>query len=221
MSMRLQTAHGWLLKKIPLANDDALLIFLTSEQGKIKVFASKLQRSKKKAAELDYFRWLELELRQPNQTYKLSKVQAMTDFSVGLKNYERLQFGFRVLAHTAIFCPEEKPIPDMVQLLHEVWTLQALPLLIIEIYFYTKLLWYSGVLPRFDSVRTSLWVDPISLIFTLEKQAGALGLSNQQRQILEWFRRVEASDLLDKAEQFSEPDLVILQNFLVTVVKNH
>lgn len=221
MSVRLQTAHGWLLKKIPLANDDSLLTFLTSEQGKIKVFASKLQRSKKKAAELDYFRWLELELSQPKQNFKLSKVQALTDFSASLKGYERLQFGFSALEYTATFCPEEKPSPEVVQLLHEVWTLQSLPLRVIEIYFYTKLLWHSGVLPRFDSVRSNLWVDPISLNFTLDKQVGGLALTNQQRQILEWFRRIEALELVDKYEQFSEHDLVTLQGFLITVIKNH
>lgn len=82
-------------------------------------------------------------------------------------------------------------------------------------------MWHSGVLPRFDSVRSDIWIHPVTLIFTLEKQTGALLLSNQQRQILEWFRRVSATELLDKYEQFEEHDLVILQAFLITVIKNH
>ncbi|NCP67552.1 hypothetical protein GW756_04745 [bacterium] len=221
MTVRLHTAHGWLLQKVPLANDDMLLTFLTSEQGKIKVFGTKLQNSKKKAAELDYFRWLELELAQPKNSLKLKQVKTLTDFSPSIKSYERIQFGFEALGHTATFCPEEKEVPEVVQLLHEVWTLQSIPLQVIEIYFYTKLMWHSGVLPRFDSVRSDIWIHPVTLIFTLEKQTGALLLSNQQRQILEWFRRVSATELLDKYEQFEEHDLVILQAFLITVIKNH
>ncbi len=221
MTVRLHTARGWLLQKIPLANDDTLLTFLTAEQGKIKVFGSKLQRSKKKAAELDYFRWLELELAQPKNSLKLKQVKTLNDFSPYLASYERMQFGFEALEHTTTFCPEEKTVPEVVQLLHEVWTMQSMPLRVIEVFFYTKLMWHSGVLPRFDSVRSAIWVHPVTLVFTLEPQTGALSLTNQQRQILEWFRRVEASDLVDKYEQFSEHDLVILQAFLITVIKNH
>ena len=221
MTVRTITTNGWLLQKVPLANDDCLLTFLTEGHGKIKVFASKLQRSKVKAAELDYFRWLELEIARPKNSLKLRKIRALNDYSPYLKGYEQMQFGFDVLGFTAQFCPEEKVMPDIVQLLHEVWTLQSLPLKIVEIYFYTKLLWFSGVLPRFDSVRSALYVHPVALMFTLENQEGALALSNQQRQILEWFRRSDAELLVDTYEKFTEHDLVVLQAFLVTVIKNH
>lgn len=221
MTVRTITTNGWLLQKVPLANDDCLLTFLTEGHGKIKVFASKLQRSKKKAAELDYFRWLELELARPKNSLKLRNVRALNDYSPYLKGYEQMQFGFDALGFTAQFCPEEKVMPDMVQLLHEVWTLQSLPLKIIEIYFYTKLLWFSGVLPRFDSVRSAIYVHPVTLMFTLEGHNGALALSNEQRQMLEWFRRSEAGLLVDTYEKFPEHDLVILQAFLIGVIKNH
>jgi recombinational DNA repair protein (RecF pathway) len=221
MKARSITTNGWLLQKVPLANDDCLLTFLTDDLGKIKVFGSKLQRSKKKAAELDYFRWLELELTRPKNSLKLGKVRALNDYSPYLKGYEPLQFGFDALSFTAQFCPEEEAMPDVVQLLHEVWTLQSLPLKVVEIYFYTKLLWFSGVLPRFDSVRSAIYVHPVTLMFTLETQSGALALSNEQRQVLEWFRRSEAGLLVDTYEKFSEHDLAILQAFLIAVIKNH
>jgi recombinational DNA repair protein (RecF pathway) len=221
MNTRSITTNGWLLQNIPLANDDCLLTFLTEEHGKIKVFGSKLQRSKKKAAELDYFRWLELEMSRPKNSLKLKTVRALNDYSPYLKGYEQMQFGFDALGYTAQFCPEEKAMPDIVQLLHEVWALQSLPLKVIEIYFYTKLLWFSGVLPRFDSVRSDIYVHPVTLLFTLQSQSGALALTNDQRQILEWFRRNEAGLLVDTYEKFSEHDLVILQAFLIAVIKNH
>jgi len=86
MGVRLLDTEGWLLQKVPLANDDVLLVFLTKDAGKIKVFASKLQRSKKKSAELDYFRWLELSLSQPKQSFKLSGVRTLTEFSAHLQS---------------------------------------------------------------------------------------------------------------------------------------
>jgi recombinational DNA repair protein (RecF pathway) len=221
MRTRASTTQAWLLQKVPLANDDTLLTFLTKDLGKIKVFATKLQRSKKKVAELDYFRWLELELAQPKQSFKLKNVRTLTDFSPYMVDYYRLELGFEALENTARFCPEEKAMPDIVQLLHELLTLKSLPLTHLSVYFNTKLLWFSGVLPRFDTLRGDVWVDPSTLIFTSTPQTEGLALSNHQRQLLEWFRRCEAKDLLDKYEDFAEHDLAILQAFLNAVIKNH
>jgi|GEM_PF-4786145 len=221
MAVKSVVTKGWLLQRIPLANDDCLLTFLTEDYGKLNVFASKLQRSKKKAAELDYFRWLELELSQPKQSFKLKGVKALTDFSPYLADYKRMQFGFDVLKESAKFCPEGEANRDMVQLLHETWTLKDLPLVTVEVFFYIKLLWNCGVLPRFDSVRSALWVHPLTLVFTTESQVGACGLTNHQRQMLEWFRRVQAIDLADKHNQFELEDLKILQSFLKQVLQNH
>lgn len=213
--------EGWLLQKIPLANDDILLIFLTKDYGKIKVFASKLQRSKKKNAELDYFRWLELNLSQPKQSFKLSGVRTLTDFSSNLKSYDRMEFGFEALGFVSQFCPEEKKMPEIIQLLHELFTLNTLPLKVLQAYFCTKLLWFAGVLPRFDAIRGPVWVHPVTLTFTTSEQVEGTALTNQQRQLLEYLRRTEAMELLDKYEKFEEHDLLILQCFLFAVIKNH
>ncbi len=221
MSVKFSTAEAWLLQKVALANDDSLLTFLTAEKGKIKVFATKLQRSKKKMAELDYFRWLELELAQPKNSLKLKQVKTLQDFSAGMGSYERMEFGFKALEHTAHFCPEEKEVPEVVQLLHELWTLKTLPLAALSVYFYTKLLWFNGVLPRFDRVRSAVWVHPVTLLAYDKPQTEAYALTNEQRQILEWFRRASAAELLEKYEKFSEHDLAILQGFLQQVIENH
>lgn len=221
MRQRLLDTEGWLLQKVPLANDDVLLVFLTKDYGKIKVFASRLQRSKKKNAELDYFRWLELSLSQPKQSFKLSGVRALTDFASNLHNYDRIEFGFEALGFVSLFCPEEKEMPEIIQLLHELFTLNTLPLPVLQAYFCTKLLWFTGVLPRFDTIREAIWVDPITLAFATSELGEGTALTNQQRQLLEYLRRVDAMELLDKHQKFKEPDLFVLQGFLFAVIKNH
>lgn len=221
MDTRFLTTKGWLLQKVPLANDDCALTFLTETHGKMTVFASKLQRSKKKAAELDYFRWLELELTQPKNSFKLSSVKTITDFSPYLTNYERLEFGFEALGLVRHFCPEEKRAPEVVQLLHEVLTMKPISLAVVNVFFSTKLLWFNGVLPRFDLIREAVWVNPATLLVTLEPQTRAHALNNHQRQILEWIRRTSAEELIEKCEQFKPEDLKVLQSFLLEVLKNH
>lgn len=221
MAPDLIQTHGWLLQKIPLANDDSLLIFLTDTHGKVKVFASKLQRSKTKAAELDYFRWLELGLARSKNTLKLRSVKSVTDFSAHLNGYERMEFAFSVLQHCTRFCPEDQVRPDLVQTLHELWTLKDLDIEVLNIFFLTKILWSEGLLPRFDSVRAALWVHPLTLAFTLKPQSGACGFTNHQRQMQEWFRRSEARDLIELPKDFLPEDLKVLQHFLQRVIENH
>ena len=221
MNERLVSTQGWLLQKVPLANDDALLTFMSQDLGKVKVFASKLQRSKKKNAELDYFRWLELNLVRPKQNYKLSGVKTLQDYSINLKSYERMEFGFTALNLVARFCPEEKVFPEIIQLLHEHMTLESLPLPVSRVYFLTKLLWFNGILPRFDMVRGDVWVHPVTLVFTESEQVEAIPLSNIQRQTLEWIRRHDATELVLTYDKFAEHDLVILQAFLISVIENH
>lgn len=220
MAAHLSTT-GWLLQQIKLANDDSLLIFLTQDFGKIKVFASKLQRSKKKQLELDYFRYLELELFQPKDSFKLRGVRTVKDYSALLREYERLQFGFMALERVAHYCPEEKPLPEVVALLHQLWTMETVALPAVQSFFYTKLLWLAGVLPRFDAVRSHVWVHPITLEFYAERVTGALELTNHQRQLLEWLRRAEATEFAEKQTEFKIDDWTPLVELLQEIDKNH
>lgn len=221
MGVRQLSVRAFLLRQVPLANDDVLLTFLTDTHGLIKVFAAKLQRSKQKKAELDYFRLLELELTQPKDSFKLRGVRAVQDFSSAWQTYAQTEVGFTTLSLCAHFCPEEKPVPEILSLLPSVWTHLAENPPLLQSFFYTKLLWYNGVFPRFDTVRIDCAIDPISLSFFTTKTPGTIRLSNTERQMLEFIRRSDLDTVLAAQEKFSAQSLQTVQHLLEQIVKNH
>ena len=215
------TATGYLLQEVRLANDDSLLIFFTAEFGKIKVFASKLQRSKKKRAEIDYFRRLELGLWKPKEHFKLKSVCALQDYAPRLEPYARVAASFEGLKQVNHFCPEETVLTEIEQLMEEWWHLNHWDLALAEVYFYTKLLWHSGILPRFDDVRSAVWVDPIRLEFFTTGNESRFELTNKQRQMLEWVRRGSATEISVKCDDFEVEDWQVLRSLLQEIIKNH
>lgn len=69
--MRTIHTHALLLRKVLLANDDAILDLFTAEGGRRSVFVKGLGKSKKKAIELDYLRLLDVTMAE-GRSKKLS-----------------------------------------------------------------------------------------------------------------------------------------------------
>jgi hypothetical protein len=110
--MREKKTAAILLKKTFLANDDGICEFLTSDYGHISIFISKLRNSKKRKAELDFFRILELEFFEGRNSKKLKSVKTVAIFHNFESSFDSLNLGFLWSEKLRKICPEEKPVND-------------------------------------------------------------------------------------------------------------
>ncbi len=110
--MREKKTSAILLKKTFLANDDAVCEFLTGDYGRIVIFVSKLRNSKKRNAELDFFRILELEFFEGRNSKRLKSVRTVALISGFEESFESMNQGFLWYEKLRKICPEDKPIKD-------------------------------------------------------------------------------------------------------------
>lgn len=189
-----------LLRRTLLANDDAVLEFLTPGNGRISVFAKKFARSKKRA-EIDFFRLLELELFVGRNSRSLRGATTMglwPGFEADLKCNE---IGWAWLRRLQDL-PEEKADE---QVFREVMTLGSgfdpVHAEWFDLLLRMRLLQHGGQCPRFDEVRGEVWFDPQSGQFSTDARTGWLHLSNEERQVCEFLRRTDPGQLGERCDQ--------------------
>ena len=101
--------YGILLKKTLLANDDAFLEFFTEEFGKISLSVRKFGNSKKRKAEIDFFRLLEISIFEGRTNKSLKSANTTQIFHAFEKNLPTNQIGFSWIEVLGKVLPPEKP----------------------------------------------------------------------------------------------------------------
>ena len=220
--MKDEKTLGILLKKIMLANDDALLEFFTDQWGTIVILAPKFSKSKKRA-EIDFFRLLELNIFQGRKSKRLKEAQTLTLFPGFTKSYEASEQGYEWLQRIKKNFPEEKSasqdfFKELVQIFHHY---EEETSLLLDVFLRLKLLNTSGLIPRFDQVRGDTYFDPIKGQFFETAPPATIFLPNLTRQMLEFFRRSNLAELLAKQDKLPLDDLPDLQNLMEQIENYH
>jgi len=186
-----QKSLAILLRRTLLANDDAILEFLTSEWGRVSVFVKKFSRSKKRA-EIDFFRLLEIQIFQGRNSKSLKNAITTTLFSGFEDSYEANQIGWKWIERLRDVTPEERPDDVFFQEMVE-WfaSFDSSYTEWCNVAFRLRLLQHAGDCPRFDSIRGDCWFDPSLKDFRSEEQTGWIPLPNEVRQACEFLRRSE------------------------------
>jgi len=224
-----------LLKKVSLANDDVILEVFSESHGKVSIFAYKLMKSKKRILEIDFFRLLEFEV-QINRAgnFRLKKVHTLKVYHIFSQDYKKLKQGFDVLEHLKKILPEEKPHPHFFVVLIEVFDyLEPEFFNLLILFIKVKILQLDGVMPRFDLIRGDVYLNPESLNFykdlNLDKNKLHLDeynvklifIENRLRQFLEFLRRSNLKEILDKQDVFWELELERIEKILKKIEKYH
>ncbi len=214
--------QGILLKETPLANDDVILEIFTLDLGRVSVFVSKLQRSKKKRSEIDFFRLMALEIEAKNHSYKLKNVHTKKVFHVFGQNYELINQGFSFLQRLQKVLPEAKPLESFFILVCHVFeTLNLENKEVYWAYLRIQLLIFSGIMPRFDIVRESTFFDPSHMAFTSQENENFCHLTNESRQVIEFLRRLQFSELFFEYKKVLDKDFSEVNSLLQRVEEFH
>lgn len=213
--MRSTNTKGILLKKTLLANDDGLLEFFTKEYGKVVLSVKKFSNSKKRAAEIDFFRLLDLTIFEGRNSKSLKTVtttKVFNCFSTNLKTSER---GFMWLEKLRQILPEERTSSILFETVESIFK-ETTPEFIIpfDLFFRSVILNSLGLLTRFDQERGAVWFNVQNFEFFLQETLGTIKISNTARQLLEFLRRANFAEFMDKKdnlpqEYFAEVDRVL------------
>ncbi|MCF7812666.1 DNA repair protein RecO [Candidatus Gracilibacteria bacterium] len=146
--MRESKTLGILLRKTLLGNDDALLEFFTKDLGRVTLGVRKFGRSKKRMAEIDFFRLLEIEIFEGRNNKSLKDATCTQVFHGFEKNWRINKLGFEWLARLREILPEEKTAPNLFRMTHELFAgVKAEDADWLDLYFRVKILSYQGALP--------------------------------------------------------------------------
>lgn len=231
--------HGILLKKTIMANDDGVLDFFTSDLGRITCFIPKFARSKKKAAELDFFRLLDLEIFKGRNSYRLRNVHANAIFHGFEQHYSSITSGFLWLEVLHKILPEAMVLPsffsEIVLIMGHVDN--AVPMRelggdcaknvdYLSSFFWAKLFDFMGIISRFDSVRSDIIFNVSDGRFYLADQNPILSkyevfITNESRQVLEFLRRSSFDIFWEKRQNLPTSSLEEVDRLFVQMKEYH
>ncbi len=187
-----------LLKKTLLANDDAILEFLTMEFGKISVFVKKFSRSKKRL-EIDFFRLIELEIFQGRNSKSLKKATTLQVFHNFSRDFSANKMGFEWLMLLDDLLPaEEVNAEEFQQILLYLTNFSGEDIAKWNAFFQIKILDQNGFWPRFDELRSDIYFDPLTKRISREKSPEMTFIPNLERQTLEFLRRSSLDEFINK-----------------------
>jgi hypothetical protein len=193
---------GLLLKKTLLANDDAFLEFFTEKFGKVSVSVKKFGNSKKRKAEIDFFRILELSIFEGRSTKSLKSANTTKVFHAFEGNFEINKIGFSWLEMLGKVLPPEKPTPILFQTISTLCAhITKEEAEVFDLFFRVVILDFLGLLTRFDLVQGDVFFDPQNFEFSKTQTLNAVALSNSARQVIEFLRRSDCTTFLEKKDK--------------------
>lgn len=226
--MSLKTTHGILLKKTFMANDDGVLDFFTSDFGRITCFVPKLARSKKKAAELDFFRLLELGIFEGRNSKRLQSVSTESMFHGFETSYKASEVGFSWLMTLGKILPEGKVDHDFFALFINILGHYEHEMEYLESFGWAKIFAFMGILPRFDLVRGDAVFNVMHGYFYSAEDVDCAKLSeyeiavnNESRQVLEFLRRSDFEAFMEKRKNLPNNSLEAVQLLLDKIKQFH
>jgi DNA repair protein RecO len=202
--MREQKTLAILLKKTGLANDDAILEFLTFELGRISVFAKKFAKSKKRN-EIDFFRVIEIGIFQGRSSKSLKTATTFSLFHNFSRDFASTQIGFSWLEILRKILPVEEINSDLFKQIiglfsnfsdkeKDHW----------DAFFKIKMLNIAGFWPKLDTIRSDIYFDPYSKLVSRENFPESIFISNTERQVIEFLRRSDLEVFLDKHKKLPQ-----------------
>jgi len=214
--------HGILLKKTFLANDDAFLEFFTQEFGKVSMSVKKFGNSKKRKAEIDFFRIIDLSLFEGRSTKSLKSANTTKVFHAFEANFEINKIGFAWIEMLGKVLPPEKPAPILFQTISTLCTnINAEEADVFDLFFHVVILDFLGLMARFDQVQGDVFFDPQSFEFSQQRNANAVALSNSARQVIEFLRRADCTTFLEKKEKLPKEVFEEVRHTLFSIEEFH
>ncbi len=218
-----ESVHGLLLKKTNLPNDDAFLDVFTKEHGRIQISVRKLANSRKKNAEIDFFRFLLFGVEKTRTgNYVLRTVEALQVFSNMSSAHALLKRGFVWLEcirrsgidsegdesvfQTCLHCFERASVLNM-----KAW----------DVYIRIFILDKAGLFVRFDSVRGDVYFDVSHFAFLKTQKADTIFIPNRIRQIIEFVRREDIILFEEKHHQFQDDEWNAIQDIVKVIEEYH
>lgn len=215
--------QGFLLKKVLLPNDDAIVEFFTPKKGRVSVIIKKLAVSKKKNAEMDYFRLLDLNLIEHSSFYRLQEISTARFFSVFQSSPRFNALGFSWLELLKKVMSEDQPEEEIFSLwVSLLENLKEDNADLFDLYFRMQILISSGLFVRFDQMRGDVFFDPLDLSFSaIKKTQECIFIPHKRRQMIEFLRRSSLEEVLLKKNHLplgNHSDILFL---IHTLERNH
>lgn len=221
MHQYVQTS-GILLRKVLLPNDDAILDFFTRDLGRVSVIVKRFAKSKKKAAEIDYFRVLDLQLRKGKSFFSLESVSTVCVFPMFLSDYTLNFNGFSWLSLLHKITTEEQPDRGMFDFCIDFFHRQDEQFLEMgDSYFRLKMLLFSGLFFRFDVIRGDVYFDPVSCDFFENNAGNLIFIPNETRQCIEFLRRSSGEEYFLKRMNLPTKSILLIQKILFLLEQNY
>lgn len=221
--MKEEVVHGILLHITSLPTGDALLQVFTREYGKMTLRAKSFENSKKRRAEVDFFRLLEITIVKGRSNWSIRSVVTTSVFLVFQDSYELNQKGFHWLEKIRWCCPEEKEMGTFFHTFIEILgRAEKQSLFLFDLFFRIQLLHAIGHMNRFDILRGDVYFDPINFEFSLEQQKERMiFIPHTTRQVLEWLRRSSTSEVQQKESHIPKESLNRVGDVLTSIEQYH
>lgn len=202
MTAKSQTITAFLLRQIVLPNDDVILELLTSDDQKISVFANKLARSKKRRAEIDFFRVLEVVVQQTKSSWRLKSVQTVRVFGGCQQTYQVSTTCFDWLKELYLVLPSEKNSPGVFQLLLDIVGYVSVDTLVAaDAFFQGQILRKLGMFPSLNLEPEIQWFDPVHFQLIDQPNNESLEMSLLLRKYLLFVSKCSFDQLAAKQEK--------------------
>lgn len=215
-----QTTLAILLRRTLLANDDAILEFLTSKWGRVTIFAKKFIRSKKQS-EIDFFRLLEIGIFQGRNSKSLKNAETRMIFSSFETDLRMNQIGWNWISLLLKTVPEEHTDEDFFkEVLSWFSGFNTENAEWCDVAFRFRILHHAGDCPRFDGVRENCFFDLQSKTLCCTETPFSLSLLNDTRQVCEFLRRSAPEVFHQKWENLPCDALLDTQLIVSEIEKN-
>ncbi len=214
--------HAILLKKTLMANDDAVLDFFTHEFGRISIFVKKFAKSKKKSAELDFFRLLELMIFQGRTAMSIREVATISIFHEFEKSYTASEIGFQWLSRLKYALPEEKIVPKLfTKVVKFLGHFDIEHLQIYDIFYRIKMLSFMGIFPHFEHHKNENYFNPSHSTFSPIKKFGFIEITEINRNWLIFFHTSTLEELKTKIEELYDVQIKTIEKIVNALEKGH
>jgi recombinational DNA repair protein (RecF pathway) len=202
MVAQTQTLTAFLLRQTLLPNDDVILELLTSDDQKISVFAHKLANSKKRRAEIDFFRLMDVVVQQTKNSWRLKSVSTQRVFGSCQQSYKVSTTCFDWLKELYLVLPSEKNSPGVFQLLLDLVGYVSVDTLVsADAFFQGQILRKLGMFPSLNLEPDTQWFDPLHFQLIDQPNNESLEMSLLLRKYLLFVSKCSFEQLTEKQKK--------------------